>query len=462
MPDDGGLGLTEVIALGVGGLIGGGIFAVLGVAAKIAGNTAFLSYLASGLIATFSAYSYARMTGHLHEEGGSFTFLEHYVENNHIAGMVGWVLIVGYVGTMAMYSFAFGAFAVTLLGVEGLPFIRPVLSIGVLVLFIGINLLGVEETGASEDLLVYAKVAILLLFGAVGIYGIVTRPDIVLFKGGLFNNGMISPLLAIGAIFVSFEGFQLLTYEFSEIRGGVDTLTKGVLASVVISTLIYMLVAFVTTNLVPAQAILQHKETILAYAAGQIFSAGLINQTFFVLVAIAALFSTASAINATLFGTARLSYRIATDNELPQVFSFRNREGIPSHALLIIGGLTAVFTGLGTLEQITTFASVAFLIVFGIVNWICFRDPEVDANNLIPLLGFIGTAVSIPLMIWHFYRTKPGMLVYIGVIFAVLLVLEFLYIEREQIEEDLEEVEHEVEGEIDEIEHEVEDLADGD
>lgn len=432
MPKGGGLGLREVIALGVGGLIGGGIFAVLGVAARVAGNAAFLSYTVSGVIATFSAYSYVQMTEHLKEDGGSFTFLEHYVDNRHIAGMVGWILIVGYIGTMAMYSFAFGAFAVTLTGLEA-PLLRPALSIGVLALFVGVNLIGVRETGVSEDLLVYAKVAILLLFGAVGVYGIATRPDIALFRNGLFNEGSISPLLAVGAIFVSFEGFQLLTYEFSEIEGGIDTLKKGVLASVVISTLIYILVAFVTTNLVPTEAITLHEETVLAYAAGQIFTSVTANRVLFVLVSVAALFSTASAINATLFGAARLTHRIATENELPKIFSFRNKEGVPSRALLTIGVLTVVFTSLGTLEQITTFASVAFLTVFGIVNWICLRDPEVEANPVIPFLGFVGTAVSIPLMVWHFYRSEPGMLIYILAILGVLVVLEFLFIERRRI-----------------------------
>src|SRR6056297_3547707 len=161
------LGLREAVAMGVGGLIGGGIFAVLGVAAEIAGNAAFLAYLIAGGVAMASGYSYSRLTAHFDEEGGSFTFIEHYTGNETIAGLVGWTLIVGYVGTMAMYAFAFGSFAAYLLVGSSHTVLRGALSIGIIGLFTGVNVMGVRESGESQDILVYVKVAILLTFGLV-------------------------------------------------------------------------------------------------------------------------------------------------------------------------------------------------------------------------------------------------------------------------------------------------------
>ncbi|MFB6203613.1 MAG: APC family permease [Candidatus Nanohaloarchaea archaeon] len=446
------LGFREVLAMGIGGVVGGGIFAVLGVAARIAGNAAFISYFLSGLIALASGYSYVRMTSHLEEDGGSFTFLEHYVSNKNIAGMVSWVLIVGYIGTMAMYAYAFGSFSARMLGIGAHTVVRGLISIGILGLFVGVNLIGVQKTGESEDLLVYGKVAILLLFGGAGLWALLSGPGPGLLPGGLFNRGPVSPIVGIGTIFVSFQGWELLTYEYSEMEGGTETLKRGVMWTIGISTLLYVMTAILTTSLVPTPMIIKHKETVLAFAAAKIFKSHIMRDLAGILVSVAALFSTASAINATLFGTARFTHKMATENELPELFSFRNKKDIPSRSLIIIGLITALFTYLGTLEGITTFASLSFVMIFGTVNYVCLRDPDVDVNGIVPLTGLLGTASVLILEVWHLWTTEFHMLVFITGIFGVLFLLEFLYFEREEIEEEVatevQKVEEEVEEEL--------------
>jgi amino acid transporter len=451
------LGFKETLAMGVGGIIGGGIFAALGVAASIAGNAAPISYLLAGGIALASAYSYVKMTAHLKDEGGSFTFLEHYVDNKNIAGMVGWILVVGYIGTMAMYAYAFGSFAANIVPLEA-SILRPVLSIGVVGLFVLVNFLGTSSAGGSEDILVYIKVLILGLFSISGIYMIFQRPELTFFTGGLLENGAISPIFAVGAIFVSFEGFQLLTYEYSEIDGGIDTLKKSVYLSVILSSFIYVLVALVTTNLMSAEQISMHKETALAFASSQIFHNTLLRSASVVLVSIAALFSTASAINATLFGTSRLTYRIASDDEMPDLFSFRNSDGIPTHSIAVVGGLTAIFTALGSLEEVTTFASVAFICIFGVVNLICLKDTEAREHGGIPALGLIGSITALALLFIHLYQTNQHMLYYIGGIFALIFTAEFFYFERGEIEKEAERAEKDIENEIGKAEEEIREI----
>lgn len=428
------LGLREVVAMGVGGLIGGGIFAVLGVAAEIAGNAAFLSYAIAGVVAIASGYSYARLTAHFEEEGGSFTFIEHYTDEQNLAGLVGWTLIVGYVGTMSMYAFAFGAFAADLLAGAGSSWLRAPLSIGVVVVFTGVNLLGVRESGVSEDVLVYVKVAILLAFGSIGLWVIFVRSNVQLFVGGLFSKGLLAPIASIGAIFVSYEGFQLLTYEYADMEGGIETMERGIYLSIGVSTLIYVLLAFVTTTVLTPDQILQYKETVLAVAASALFSTPIVQRGAYVLVSIAALFSTTSAINATLFGAARLAHTIAAEGDLPKMFSFQNKEGVPTTSLLVVAGLTAAFTALGSLEEITTFASITFALVFGSVNYVCLRDETVDRTPWIPGVGLVGTASFVPLILWHYYLTNPAMLYYVLAIFIAVVVLELLYFERRLFE----------------------------
>ncbi|MFB6099922.1 MAG: APC family permease, partial [Candidatus Nanohalobium sp.] len=257
-------------------------------------------------------------------------------------------------------------------------------------------------------------------------------------------------------VFVSFEGFQLLTYEYSEMENGIDTLKKGMIASIGISTLIYVMVAAVTTSLVSPEQIIQHKETVLAFAASQIFNNPVVRKVSVFLVSAAALFSTASAINATLFGTARFSNRMSSDGELPDLFSFRNREGVPTRSLLFIGVLTGLFTFIGSLEEITTFASISFIGIFSVVNLLAFRESEETEKKVLTGAGLLGTVVSFLLLVWHLYVDKLHVLVFVAGLFTALLLLEFLYFEREPIEEELEKAEKELEEEIESAEEEVE------
>jgi len=173
------LGLVEVVAMGVGGMVSGGIYAVLGIAMRQAGNAVPLSYLIAGVITLLTAYSYLKLTLHYEEHGGAFTFVEHATDNVHIAGFVGWVLVVGYVGVMAMYAFAFGAYTLTaaqaIVGIELPQFLRPIISVLVVGAFVGLNLSGVHETGLFEDIAVYIKIIILLSLATLGIafYGVI-------------------------------------------------------------------------------------------------------------------------------------------------------------------------------------------------------------------------------------------------------------------------------------------------
>lgn len=450
---DGRFGLKEVIAMGVGGMVSGGIFAVLGVAMHQAGNAVPLSFLLAGILTLLTAYSYVKLTLFYGEEGGAFSFIEHAISNKHVAGFFGWVLVAGYIGVMAMYAYAFGAYSTGLLAdILGyhIPFMRPLLSMSIIVLLVSINLVGVEESGLLEDILVFMKTGFLLL---IAIAGIAAFDGSLPTVGQFFNQGIVSPITGFAIIFVAYEGFQLLCYDYNEIKDVERTLPRGMYASIGIAILLYILVSVMATLYLSPEMVVQHKE----YALAQAVKPFLFGAVGFTLVVITALQSTASGINATLFGASRLARKIATEKELPRLFSFRNQEGIPVYSLIIIGGLTAIMTAVGSLEQITEFGSIAFLIADGAANYANLRlYKRTGSNPIIPALGFIGTVMALPIVIHHLYVTETGILLSIAGIFAVLLLLEFLYIEREEIDE----VEDEIEEGLDELEDEVKDEID--
>jgi len=103
------LGLKEIVAMGVGGMVGGGIFSVLGLAVSEAGNAAPIAFGLGAAVAFVTAVSYAKLGLVYHERGGSFTYLEHAFAHRNVAGVVGWLLLTGYIGTMSLYAYTFGA-----------------------------------------------------------------------------------------------------------------------------------------------------------------------------------------------------------------------------------------------------------------------------------------------------------------------------------------------------------------
>jgi amino acid transporter len=428
------LGLSEAVAMAVGGMVGGGIFAVLGVVAGAAGTLAWLAFVVAGIIAACAGYSFNRLNGLTDEPSGPITFVEHFTGRTTLAGMVGWTFVFGYVGTMAMYAYAFGGYFDELVGVQqvaGLP-LRPVVSVIVVAGFVGLNALGAHASGRTEDVLVALKVAILLVFGVGGLYYGFTRGSI---GSGLSAFG-VGPLVAAAISFVAFEGWELLLFDQDSIEDPHATTRRAVYLSIAIATTLYVLVAVVTTNLVSAQVIQQHAETALAVAARPFLGA-----IGFGLISIAALFSTGSAINATLFSSSRLAKQLVSADLLPSYVEGGREE--PVRALLVLGGLTATFTFFGSLDGITSFASLSFITIFGLVSYLAFRNRSAGdlRSSVLPAVGVVGALATVAALLYHLYTAERGVFGTVVLIALAVIAVELLYFEREAIEAEVERIE---------------------
>ncbi len=423
--------LGETVSMMVGGIVGGGIYAALGVVVSVAGPAAWMAYLFAGLIALCAGYSYIHLNKNSDDNGASVTFIESYWGNTTVAGMVGWTLLIGYIGTMAMYGYAFGAFSQHMLPIErvmGVP-LRPVLSTLVILAFMALNVLGVRETGIAEDVLVALKVAIILVFGFWGVWFAAQQQSLAL---GTSNIGF-SPLVGAAVTFVSYEGWQLLFYDQETIENPDETLRRATYVALPVALLIYLLVAIATTNLLPQQVVKQHADVALMIAAGKFMPP--IGVT---LVGLSALFSTGSAINATLFSSALYAKNMLTDGLLPDQFGDADKSGAPTRTVLIIGVLTVLFTVYGSLEGITSFASLSFIVVFGAMNFLAIQERgSLDANPYVPAVGFAGSLLFLPLMVYYLYTQEPAVFNAVALLSLAVIGVELLYFERESIEDGL-------------------------
>ncbi len=421
------LTLKEVIAMGVGGMVGGGIFSVLGLAMAQAGHAAPIAFALGGIIAMLTGLSYARLGLKFQSDGGSFTYLEHAFHSRNIAGIGGWLLLVGYVGTMALYSYTFGVYGAAMLGGDNTASapVHHMLESLVLLIFLSINLYGVKASGTSELMIVTVKVLILGLFAVIGLFYM--QPDHLL---PLFDKPLTGIVMGAALIFVAYEGFELIPNAVNEMENPERNLKRGIVWSIAITIGIYVLVSLVAVGNLTAEQVKKYGEYALAEAARPFLGQG-----GYLLIGLAALFSTASAINATMFGTARLGKVMATEESLPRVFGFqRKQSNIPWASLLIITAATLLFVNTANLTIISSFASSTFLLIFAAINLSAWRlRAQIGGNMIGAITGLLLSLASWATLMGYLWESSRESLYWIGATYVFVIVAELLFSQRRLI-----------------------------
>ncbi|RLA33011.1 MAG: amino acid permease [Gammaproteobacteria bacterium] len=411
------LGLSELIAMGVGGMIGGGIFSVMGLAAGITGHATPIAFALGGVLALMGGYSYVRLALTFVSDGASFTYLERaFPKHQAVAAITGWTVVVGYVGTLALYAFTFGAYGSELLGQADLTLLRQLLSVGIILAFMIVNLQGTTTSGKTEELIVYLKIALLGLLAIAGLPSV--EPTNL---EPLFDKGVLSVFMAGALIFVAYEGFQLITNAVCETRDPQKNIPRAIYGAIAIVAVIYVGLSIVAIGSISIEQLIKAEEYALAVAVEpSLGNAGR------VLVSIAALLATASAINATMFGASRMMAEMATDDAAPVAFSFKSRVDVPWLAILVITMLSIGLTVLGGLELIAAFSSMTFLFVSVAVSIANFRlRSQTGSRAELILAGIVLMLATIVIMIIYLWQQAPTDLAWIFSIYLAIVVTVF-------------------------------------
>ena len=301
------IGMAAAVSIGIGGMVGAGIFSILGVVAHAAGNAMWLAFAIGGVVALLSTYSYAKLGATYPSAGGAVHFLVKSFGDGVLAGGLNLFMWAGYIISLALYAVAFGSYAATFITTTPSPMLVKSLALGAVLLLTVINAFGARAMGRSETFIVAIKVAILILFAGAGLFFV---------KPGNLSPALWPETAAIlfgaGVLFIGYEGFGLVTNAARDMRDPRTMLPRALYTSVILVIIIYLAVSVtVSGNLTDAQ--IEHARDYALAEAAKPF----LGEFGFRLIAIAALFSTASAINATLFGSANVCYMIARDGELP-------------------------------------------------------------------------------------------------------------------------------------------------
>jgi len=417
LPERKGLGYWSILSIAIGGMVGGGIFAVLGLAAQLAHGGTPVAFALAGIVALTTSYSYAKLSVTFPCRGGTVEFLNQAFGPGLITGGLNILLWISYLVMLSLYAYAFGSYGASFFPADLQSLWKHLLISGAIVLFTGLNILSSNIVGKAEKWIVGFKISILLLFIVGGLWSVNIRH----LEPSNWTNPM--QLVAGGMIiFLAYEGFELIANTAEDVKNPKKTLPHAYYSSVGLVIILYILVSIVAVGNLTVDQIAASRDYALA-ASAETF----LGSFGFILIAIAALLSTGSAINATLYGASRISYIIAKEGELPEMLENKiwNR---PIEGLLITSGLTLIIANLFDLSSISMMGSSGFLLIFAAVNASNVRlHSMTNSKRWLSVLGVILCLFALGTLIWQIWMVSPNKLWVLVIMVGVAFIIEATY-----------------------------------
>jgi APA family basic amino acid/polyamine antiporter len=385
------LGLLDATMIGMGAMIGAGIFVLTGLAAEISGPAALFVFLLNGIVTAFTGLSYAELASAIPKSGGGYAFVRE-VFDDLASFIMGWMLWFAYMIAGALYALGFapnfiellhvygvtpppdqvGAVVVPGLGV-GIPpsFILAFVAVGLLV---GLNAASTAASGSAETIFTIIKVAILMVFVGFGFFSATGGGETSftfqnfdpLFTDG---GGPLSILPAMGLTFIAFEGYDLITTVTEEVENPRENIPKAIFISLAVTVAVYLLVVMVAIGTLGASALAEAGEAGIAAAATSFMPTGLpIIQNGGALIVFGAVFSTLTALNAVVIASSRVAFSMGREGQLlPSIGQIHHRFGTPFVAVLLSAVVMLGSVALPT-KSAGNMSSLFFLLSFIVVN----------------------------------------------------------------------------------------------
>lgn len=340
----------SAVAMGIGAMVGAGIFSLLGEAGQIAGSAVWISFLVGGIIALLSGYSIGKLGARFPSSGGLVEYLVQGYGKGIFSGTMSVMMYLSALVSISLIARTFGAYAYELLP-SGSPHIMvEIFAAGIILFFMIINLNGAASMARAENIAVIIKMSALGIFAIIGLAVMVPER---LSPSDYPPVSMVFYALAI--TFFAYEGFRVITNAAEDMDHPEKTLPLAIMTSIGLVMLLYITVALAVFGNLSADDVVKAQDYALAEAAKPIFgSAG------FTIMAVVALFSTASAINASLYAATNVTYRLAILGALPGIFGTpikHSRDGLVISSAIAL--LMAVFFDLSAIAAIGAISTLS-------------------------------------------------------------------------------------------------------
>lgn len=412
------ISLAEAVSMAVGTMIGASIFTIFGLGAQIAGRNLPLAFLFSGLLALMVSYSYAILGRQIISNAGPISFLLKGIGDNVLTGALSVLMWLSYVISISLFVKGFSGYLLPLLHLEPTRLATGVTEAGVIALFTLLNTFGSQAVGRLEFSIVAVKLSILLIFIVLGISSV----HLTAIEPTFTTKGAEGMVVGSFVFFLSYMGFGLITNASENIDNPSVNVPRAIYISIFMVIAIYVSVSVVAIGNLSVPAIIKAQDNALAVAA-QPF----LGQTGFALLSFGALFSIASALNATLYGGANIAYSLAKDGELPEFFErkiwFKSKEG-----LYITAGLGMLFALLFDIGAIASITSSVYTMIYlcVLVSHYRLADTYGGSKPLIATFTVIIAGVLAGLLIYQYHTSKTTFFATL-ITFAGALLLEYIY-----------------------------------
>lgn len=371
--------VIQATFIGVGSMVGAGIFALLGAAGAVAGSAVWVSFLAAGVIAGLQGYSFAKLGARYPSGGGILGYLSHGLGEGHLTGIASWLFFTAGSIVVAMIASSFGAYASSVVA-GGDPFWATVLALVLIVVMTALNAVGSTAVARVQSVIVIVVLAILVVFAAVTI----ANWNIELLSPAGYP-GVREIIASIALTFFAFLGFGVITFTAKDLPNPSRQLPTAIYLALAIATTIYVAVSLGVFGTLTAEQVVEYGTTALAEAAKPT-----LGQAGYVLMVITALFSTTGAVNAGLYPSIGMSAHLASVGQFPPVFG-RSIGRFPV-GLLVMAALASVLVVGFNVNNIASIGSAVALLVFTAVTVAHFRlYKSTGASIIVLVIAFVAT-----------------------------------------------------------------------
>jgi len=415
------MSLWGVSALGVGSMVGAGIFTLLGEAALMTGRDVYLSFAVGGTIALLSGYSYARLAARFPGPGGIMEYFDRAFPWRTLAGGLSILFLVSLVIALTMISKTFGAYAARLaLGDASSPLAADAFASAIVIVVVLTNMAGSGLVSHVEEFLVGFKLIILAGLMLVGLWAL--DPKMLAGEPEVPTTALFA---SVGLTFFAYAGYGIMANASGYVADPARTVPRAIFIAIGVVATLYIGLSVVVQGHVPAAHLYQYKHTAVAEAAHLLFGT-----PGFLIVSVAALLATTSALNASLFSGLQISRTMASRGELPAVFGRAAwREG--THGLVWATALVLVLVNLIDLTAICHIAGATALILYLAVFAAHWRlHAEAGGSRLLIVLGVALMAVVLVAQVIHLWTARPEVLAFTAAAVLGSLLIEWLILRR--------------------------------
>jgi amino acid transporter len=414
------MSLLSVTAMGIGAMVGAGIFALLGEAALQAGSETWLSFLISGFVAALSGYSYARLAIRYPELGGVSAYFDHAFGVGRVSGTLSLIYVITMAASIALVAKAFGAYAAPLALGHPDRLWANIFASGIVVILAVPNIMGSGLVGKAEVVLVGIKLAILATLMVAGTIGLAGRPPVQHFHAGALGVGGCA-----GLTFLAYAGYSVIADAVGNVADPKRTIPRAISLAIAAVIVLYVGLAVIVLASISPVELARHSETAVAEAAQPV-----LGQAGYVIVSIGALLATASGVNAWLFSVIKMSLALAKAGQLPRTFRRMVWRDGTQGVMIGIGGILLVIN-VFDLSDLASIASATFLVTYLAVHVAHWRlIGETKASRWLVGLGLVTMAAVLGCFLWTSFSARPWSLAAIGLFLAGSWVIESLLLRQ--------------------------------